>query len=124
MAVKHFGLARYRAVIGRTMDLARYAQELLEANPNIEVVSPAVLGIVTFRYVPSPSCDDEMLERVNQEIRRRVWEGGEAMITSSRVRGRYILRVAVVNHSARRSDVEATVRLIGRLGTAVSSDLP
>jgi aromatic-L-amino-acid decarboxylase len=124
MAVKHFGLARYRAVISRTMDLARYAQELLEANPSIEVVSPAVLGIVTFRYIPSPSSDDETIERVNQEIRRRVWEGGEAMITSSRVRGRYVLRIAVVNHNARRSDVEATVRLIGRLGTAVSSDLP
>jgi aromatic-L-amino-acid decarboxylase len=116
MAVKHFGLARYREVISRTMDLARYAQELLEANPSIEVVSPAVLGIVTFRYIPSPSSDDETIERVNQEIRRRVWEGGEAMITSSRVRGRYVLRIAVVNHNARRSDV--------RLGTAVSSDLP
>jgi glutamate/tyrosine decarboxylase-like PLP-dependent enzyme len=122
MAIKHFGLARYRAVISRTMDLARYAEQLLEANPRIEVVSPAVLSVVSFRYIPAPESDDETIERVNQEIRRRVWESGKAMITSSRVRGRYVLRVAVVNHNARRSDVEETVRLIGELGAAVSSE--
>ncbi|NIN71577.1 MAG: hypothetical protein GTO46_06530 [Gemmatimonadetes bacterium] len=44
------------------------------------------------------------------------------MITSSRVRDRYVLRLAVVNHNARRSDVEETVRLIEELGAAVSSD--
>jgi len=124
MAIKHFGLARYRTVIGRSMDLARYAQELLEANPNIEVVSPAVLSIVSFRYVPSRSSDDETIERVNGEIRRRLWESGKAMITSSRVRGRYVLRMAVVNHNTRRSDVEETVRWIAELGAAVSSARP
>jgi glutamate/tyrosine decarboxylase-like PLP-dependent enzyme len=123
MAIKHFGLARYRAVISRTMDLARHAQQLLEANPNIEVVSPAVLSVVSFRYLPSPESDEETIERVNQEIRQRVWDSGEAMITSSRVRGRYVLRIAVVNHNARRSDVEETVRLIGELGAAVSAGL-
>ncbi|UCC83879.1 MAG: aminotransferase class I/II-fold pyridoxal phosphate-dependent enzyme [Gemmatimonadota bacterium] len=122
MAIKHFGLARYRAVIGRTMDLARYAQELLEANPKIEVVSPAVLSVVSFRYIPSPGSGDEAIERVNQEIRQRVWDSGKAMITSSRVRDRYVLRLAVVNHNARRSDVEETVRLIEELGAAVSAD--
>jgi glutamate/tyrosine decarboxylase-like PLP-dependent enzyme len=116
MAIKHFGLARYRVVISRTMDLARYAEELLEANPSIEVVSPAVLSVVTFRYVPSPKSDEETIERVNGEIRQRVWDSGEAMITSSRVRGRYVLRLCVVNHNTRRADVEAVVRLITELG--------
>jgi glutamate/tyrosine decarboxylase-like PLP-dependent enzyme len=124
MAIKHFGLARYRAVISRTMDLARYAEELLEADPNIEVVSPAVLSVVSFRYVPSRSSDEETIERVNGEIRRRLWESGVAMITSSRVCGRYVLRIAVVNHNTRRSDVEEAVRWIGELGAAVSSPRP
>ncbi|UCC72234.1 MAG: aminotransferase class I/II-fold pyridoxal phosphate-dependent enzyme [Gemmatimonadota bacterium] len=119
LAIKHFGLGRYRAVISRTMGLARYAQELLEATPGIEVVSPAVLSVVTFRYVPSWESDEEEIEQVNHEIRQRVWESGAAMITSSRVRGRYVLRLCVVNHNTRRADVEEVVRLIGELGPAV-----
>jgi aromatic-L-amino-acid decarboxylase len=121
MAIKHFGLARYRAVIGRTMDLTRHAQGLLEANPKIEVVSPAVLSVVTFRYVPSGETDEEAIERINQEIRQRVWDSGRAMITSSRVRGRYVLRLCVVNHNTRKADMEEVVRLVGELGAAASA---
>jgi glutamate/tyrosine decarboxylase-like PLP-dependent enzyme len=104
------------------MDLARYAEQLLEANPKIEVVSRAVLSVVSFRYVPSPELDEETIERVNQEIRQRVWDSGKAMITSSRAGGRYVLRIAVVNHNTRRSDVEETIRLIEELGATVCSD--
>jgi glutamate/tyrosine decarboxylase-like PLP-dependent enzyme len=118
LAVKHFGLARYRAVISRTLDLSRYAEELLEATPNIEIVSPAVLSVVSFRYVPpGAEGDDEAIERMNQEIRQRVWDSGHAMITSSRVRGRYVLRICVVNHNTRKADVEQVVGLIREITT-------
>jgi glutamate/tyrosine decarboxylase-like PLP-dependent enzyme len=126
LTVKHFGMKRLRAVISRTMDLARYAQELLEATPGIEVSSPAVLSVVCFRYVPTAAdgseFDEAAVERVNQEIRRRVWESGRAMITSSRVRGRYVLRICVVNHNTLKQDVEEVVGLISRLGAAVASE--
>jgi glutamate/tyrosine decarboxylase-like PLP-dependent enzyme len=102
LAVKHFGLHRYRAVITRTLDLARYAQELLEATPGMEIVSPATLSVICFRYVPmgpdgSSVSDETRIEKVNQEILRQVWASGRAMITSSRVRGRYVLRICVVS---------------------------
>jgi glutamate/tyrosine decarboxylase-like PLP-dependent enzyme len=124
MAVKHFGLARYRAVIARTMDLARHAQAMLEAMPEIELVTPAVLSVVTFRYVPQAmreagAIDDAAVERINQAIVRRVWESGRAMITSTRVRGTYVLRLCVLNHNTRRADVEEVVRLIGELGARI-----
>lgn len=121
LAIKHFGLARYRAVISRTMDLARHAQDMLEAMPDIQVVSPAVLSVVCFRYVPSGESDERSIEAVNQEIRRRIWDSGRAMITSTRVRGRYVLRLCVVNHNTRRKDVEEVVRLVGELGAALTS---
>jgi glutamate/tyrosine decarboxylase-like PLP-dependent enzyme len=125
LAMKHFGLNRYRSVITRTLDLARYAQELLESTPGIEIVSPAVLSVVCFRYVPGRSDgsggdDEPLIEAVNQEIRRRVWDSGRAMITSSRLRGRYVLRICVVNHNTVRSDVEEVVRLIAEVGRSVA----
>ena len=129
MAIKHFGMARYRAVISRTMDLAHYAQELLEATPGIEITSPVVLSVVSFRYVPTkadgtPDLDEGRIERVNQALRQRIWDGGRAMLTSSRVRGRYVLRICVVNHSTRKADVEEVVELIGELGPALAAAIP
>ncbi len=128
LAIKHFGLDRYRAVISRTMDLARYAQELLEATPGMEIVSPAVLSIVSFRYLPQDRIgavvtDERVVERVNDEIRRRVWDSGRAMITSTRLRGRYVLRLCVVNHNTLRSDVESVVELLRELGPVAARDV-
>ncbi len=126
LAMKHFGLARYRAVISRTLDLARYAQELLEATPGVEIVTPVTLSVLTFRYVPpalraAAELDELELERINQEVLRRSWEAGRAMISSTRVRGRYVLRLCVINHNTRRADVEEVVALIGALGAAVAA---
>ena len=126
MTIKHFGLARFRAVIGRTMDLARYAQDLLEATQGIEVVSPAVLSVVTFRYVPatadgSRETNEAVIELTNQEILRRIWDSGRAMLTSSRIKGQYVLRICVVNHNTRRRDVDEVVKLIGEVGRETSA---
>jgi glutamate/tyrosine decarboxylase-like PLP-dependent enzyme len=129
LTIKHFGLARYRAVISRTLDLARHAQSLMEAAPGIEVVTPAVLSVVTFRYVPRgvPGAGQRLaeaaVERINEEILRRIWESGRAMLSSTRVRGRYVLRICVVNHNTRLKDVEELVRLVLELGPEVTRDL-
>jgi aromatic-L-amino-acid decarboxylase len=129
LAIKHFGLARYRAVISRTMDLARYAEDLLAAAPGIEIVSPAILSIVTFRYVPpslrgaAGELDEGRLAQLNDEIRRRIWESGRAMLSSTRIRGRYVLRLCVLNHNTRKADVEEVVRLIAEHGAAVAAEL-
>jgi hypothetical protein len=42
------------------------------------------------------------------------------MITSSRVRGRYVLRICVVNHNTLRSDVEEVVSLVVKIGKGVA----
>lgn len=128
LAVKHFGVSRFRAIIGRTLDLARYAQQLLEATPGMQIVSPAVLGIVSFRYVPDyrPGevlTDEGQIERINDEIRRRVWSSGRAMITSTRLWGRYVLRLCVLNHNTLRSDIESLVELLAELGPAAASGI-
>lgn len=128
LTIKHFGVNRFRTVIGRTMDLARHAEELLEATPGMQIVSPAALSIVTFRYLPpvgagAGALDEALVERINDEIRRRVWDSGHAMITSTRLQGRYVLRLCVLNHNTLRSDIESVVELLRELGPAVMRDV-
>ncbi len=129
MSIKHFGVRRYRAVISRTIDLARYAQARLEATLGIEIVSPAVLSVIAFRYLPpqasasSSSAAESWVERVNREILRRIWESGRAMISSTSLRGRYVLRLCIVNHNTRQVDVDEVIELIGKLGPQVAAEL-
>ena len=121
MTIKHFGLARIRAVIGRTMDLAAYGQELIERVPVAEIVSPVSLSVVTFRFVPEGVSDEDTIERFNKQILRRVWESGRAMLSSSRVGGKYVIRLCVVNHNTRKADVEEVVDLMASLARELTS---
>jgi glutamate/tyrosine decarboxylase-like PLP-dependent enzyme len=119
MAIRAFGLARYRAAIGRMLDLAPYFETRLKPLPGFQVTSPASLGVVTFRYVPPDAEGDETaIEAANREIVRRVWDSGRAMLTSTRVRGRHVLRVCIINHGTRRADVDELIDLLAAAADA------
>ena len=66
----------------------------------LELMSPASLGIVTFRRHPAGVDDEAVLERINAEPgRRRSSASGEVFVSTGRVRGRYVLRLCILNHS-------------------------
>jgi CRP-like cAMP-binding protein len=62
-------------------------------------MSPASLGVVTFRPHPSGVHDEAILERINAGLAERIERGGEVFISTGRVRGRYALRMCILNHS-------------------------
>ena len=49
LSVRTLGLAPFRAALDEAIDHARFAQSIVEADPRAELVTPASLGIVTFR---------------------------------------------------------------------------
>ena len=98
LSVKHFGLARLRSAVDRTLDLAAHAQAAVEADPAMELLSPARLGVVCFRLAPSakpgarPSEAD--LEAMNRAALERLNASGYGFISSTRLRGTFALRFA------------------------------
>ena len=54
LAIETFGLDAFRATIDRAIDQALAAQARIEADPRLELVTPASLGIVTFRRRGQP----------------------------------------------------------------------
>lgn len=123
LAIRHFGLGRYRRIIGRTIDLAAHIQDRLERTPGFEITSPASLGVVTFRYVPpGGGASEDEIEALNRELLDRLWASGRAMATSTRVRGRYVLRACVINHNTRKADVDELVDRLTDLGSRVAAE--
>jgi glutamate/tyrosine decarboxylase-like PLP-dependent enzyme len=115
LSLHAFGVGAFRAAIDRTLDLALHAEERIRASAELELLSPASLGIVCFRRRP-PGVDDEPeLEALNAALDRRLAESGEGVVSSTRVDGRYALRLCVLNHSTRTEDVD---RVLGWLERA------
>ena len=111
ISLRYFGVGAFRQAIDRCLDLALHAQSQIEASPELELMSPASLGMVTFRRHPAGVDDEAALERINASLAEKIERGGEVFVSTSRVRGRYVLRLCVLNHSTSQSEVDRALEL-------------
>jgi glutamate/tyrosine decarboxylase-like PLP-dependent enzyme len=117
MSIQTFGLAAFRRSIAKGMELAERAEAYVRASDVMELATPASLGVVCFRFRPrGASYPPEELERINQRVQRRVIDTGTAMMSSTRLRGVYSLRLCILNHNTSWDDVQATLQAIERFG--------
>lgn len=106
LSLQYFGVGAFRRAIDRALDLALHAEQRIEAAPSLELLTPASLGVVCFRRTGSASEDGATVDRRNADLVARLAESGEGLISSTRLGGRYALRLCVMNHRTTTEDVD------------------
>jgi aromatic-L-amino-acid/L-tryptophan decarboxylase len=105
--LKHYGIARLGASIARTCELAEQLGERVERSEDLELLAPVGLNVVCFRFVPRDGVHDgAALDALNEAIAVAVQESGAAVPSTTRVRGKRVLRVCIVNHRTREDDLD------------------
>jgi len=118
MTVKSFGLANVRAGIQQGIDLARAGQEYVRQSECLEMMSPAALSVVCYRFRPRGSeLSESDLESLNSAIQDSIVKSGFAMLSSTRLKGRYSLRLCIVNHGSTWKDVSELLQRVERIGS-------
>lgn len=110
LSLRYFGVAAFRAAIDRAMDLARAAQQRIEADANLELLAGATLGIVCFRRGVD-GADEAQLAEMNAALLEHVNDSGIAFLSSTRLRGRYCVRLAIMNFTTTQRDVDRVLEL-------------
>jgi glutamate/tyrosine decarboxylase-like PLP-dependent enzyme len=105
LSVNTFGLAAFRAAIDRSLDLAQLAQERIGASDELELMTAATLGVVTFRRRFGDDPDEARRAAMNRDLVRALAESGFGLVTSTRLRGRFAIRMVPMNHSTEPHDV-------------------
>ena len=121
LSIQLFGLDAFRRAIDRSLDLAEAAQAWIERSNGLELVTPAWLSIVTFRRRVPHALDEQVAEAVNAELIRMLVKSGEGFISSTRLRGRYVMRMCILNPS---SDTEHIESVLDRLSSDPVSTMP
>jgi glutamate/tyrosine decarboxylase-like PLP-dependent enzyme len=108
MSLKYFGVDAFRQAVETSMELAAACQRRIEESDELELMAPATLGVVCFRrYVPD--ADEETIERVNASLTEGLLASGVGMVSSTRLRGRYALRMCILNYSSTEADVTSVL---------------
>ena len=106
--LKLFGLKPFRAALTEKIWLARYFHQQLGELEGFETGPYPDLSIVTFRYRPANGKDNAC----NKQLLDAVHKDGKVFITSTRIDGKFTLRLAVLNFRTHRATVDYLLALL------------
>jgi glutamate/tyrosine decarboxylase-like PLP-dependent enzyme len=118
MSFKAHGLRAFTRLIEQNVRQAAYLVELVTRHPRLELLAPAPLNVVCFRYTV-PGKDAAALNALNEEILLRIQESGLAIPSHTLLGGRFAIRVAITNHRSRREDFDLLARAVVDTGDAL-----
>lgn len=96
--------------------LAELAERLIRRRPDWEIVSPAQLGIVNFRYISKRELTEAELDICNQNISREITESGFAQVFTTELNGKKVLRMCTINPETTQKDICDTIEMLVAIG--------
>lgn len=123
MSVKTFGLKAFREAIAYSIRLAETVEAHLRQSPNWEVVSPATLAVINFRYNPiSSNLSEKELDALNQYISESVVSSGKALLVTTILNNKIVLRMCLINPRTSLQDIQETLELCARFAREKHSE--
>jgi len=106
LSLQTFGLAAFRQAITRGFDLAEIAERELRARKGWEILSPAQMATVCFRFGKSDDLQTKLVDELMQD--------GYALLTSTTLRGAVALRLCTINPRTTEQDIVGTVERLDK----------
>jgi glutamate/tyrosine decarboxylase-like PLP-dependent enzyme len=118
MTFQVFGARQMAVAITKGLDMARVAEQAVRDLADWRVLTPASLGIVTFRFQPE-GCTDEEADHLNRFLVEALIDDGHAMVSSTTLHDRVVLRMCPINPRTCKQDVLSTVAKLDQLAATL-----
>ena len=111
MSLKTFGLENFRAAIEKGFANAEYVQSLLAQDDCWEIVTPATVGVINFRY----KSDQALPKDFHSHLSHQILIDGFAMIAPTRIFDEEVLRICAINPRTTHEDFQKTLSKVKML---------
>ena len=110
MSIKTYGLNSFKEAVSYSIDLAEKTEKYIRKSSNWEVVSPATLAVINFRYNPiRQNFTEKQLDVLNQKISERIVSSKEALLVTTILNKQIVLRMCLINPRTTFDDVKSTL---------------
>ena len=123
MSLKAFGVEAFRHAIESGIQKAVEAEALLRKDAVWEIITPAQLAIVTFRFV-APAKSGPELDQLNSGIADAMIASGYAMLSPTVLGGNTVLRMCTINPRTTSLDIETTINRLAEIGRMMQHRQP
>jgi glutamate/tyrosine decarboxylase-like PLP-dependent enzyme len=121
--LRAYGRDGYRAIVERCLDNAAHLARLVDEADDAELLLPAPLNIVFFRYRPPDAAEDE-LDELNLAIEQEVLHDGRVYVGTTRWNGVVGFRPAFVNWRTTKEDAALVLETVRDLGSKPRASRP
>lgn len=122
LTLQTLGTAKLSDMVTKGLKLAERAEDMIREQPDWEIVTPAQLAVVNFRYAPkgfsAQQCDD-----LNARISHKMMEDGFACVLTTNLKGRTVLRICSIHPETTEDDMRNTVKLLDRYAHEAKMEL-
>jgi len=101
LSLQTFGVAAFREAITRGFELAEIAERELRARKGWEILSPAQMATVCFRFGKNDELQTQLVDKMMKD--------GYALLASTELRGAVSLRLCTVNPRTTEQDIIGTI---------------
>lgn len=110
------------SAIEQGFTLATWADEEVRKMKHWEVVSPAQLAILNFRYAPEDLTEEQKNE-LNEKISAMLRESGYAAIFTTVLHGKTVLRLCAIHPETDKEDIQTTIQLLDKYAQEVHAQM-
>ena len=109
------GRERLGQYIDTIVDTARESAELIDADPEFDLLCDSDISALLFRYTPI-DFPVEQLCGLNQYIKKEMFRTGEVMVASTKVDGKFYLKFTLLNPLTTIEDIHNILQTIKQYG--------
>lgn len=120
LSLKAHGVGAFGRMIRKNVEQARHLAALVRGNEHLELLAPAPLNIVCFRYRRA-GMPEQALDDLNRRLLIALQERGIAVPSHTMIGDRFALRCAITNHRSRADDFDLLVRAVVELGEELAA---
>jgi len=106
LSLQTFGVAAFREAIARGFELAEIAERELRVRKGWEILSPAQVATVCFRFGDSDELQTQLVDLMMND--------GYALLTSTTLRGAVALRLCAINPRTTEQDIFETIERLDK----------
>ena len=120
MSLQVFGKTAFSEAVERGFLLAELAGEILSGKRGWRIVTPAQMGIISFRAEPEGYAEAE-LNAHNLRLVEAILDDGFAVVVSTRLRGQIVLRMCTINPRTTEAYIRETIARLDRCARSLVS---
>lgn len=123
-SIKTYGLENFRNAVTYNIDLTEEVEDYLRKSKVWEVVSPATLAVINFRYHPiNENFEESVIDELNQKLSQRVMESRDAVFVTTILNKQIVLRMCLINPKTTMDDVLDTLNTCEEYGAEILKEL-